>query len=102
MFFRIFLIKPNIECFTLTLCQFFFTQPGDVEMLVEALDGIFSGGVVDANRENRVDDAKGQVVVVVFFCLGERGKIEFVLATGYKSLDFGFGEHEMKLRKSEW
>jgi len=59
--------------------QFFFTQPGDAEMLAEAFDCILSEGVADANRENRIDDTQGQVVDAVLFGLRVVDRLKLVL-----------------------
>ena len=42
-------------------------------MLAKAFDDVLGGLVIDANGENRVDDAEGEAVVAVFLRLKEIG-----------------------------
>jgi len=71
-------------------------------MLAKAFDGVLSGGVIDTNRENRIDDAEWKVMVTVLFCLREVGEGEFGYAIGCEFLDFSYGKHEFPPRKCGW
>jgi len=82
--------------------QFFFTQPGDAEMLAEAFDCILSEGVADANRENRIDDTQGQVVDAVLFGLRGGGQVEIGFTVVNKNKDFGFSNQEVPPGISKW
>lgn len=60
-------------------------------MLAESLNSIFGGGVGHTNGENRIDDAERDVVVAIFFCMGQVGKVEFGFAIGDKIKDINSG-----------
>lgn len=84
--------------------QFFFAQPGDAKMLAEVFDCVSEGGggIVDANGENRIDDAEREVVVTVLIRWSKVGKVEFSFTVVYNNNDFGFRNQEVPPGISKW